>query len=76
VNCNPNCNPRDRQGRSLSGGSRQRAVLLCCTALGPGRQMQVRVRDMKLDKAEITRIMGVLDEEDPPSDDVVAMAAF
>jgi hypothetical protein len=38
--------------------------------------MQVRVRDMKLDKAEITRIMGVLDEEDPPSDDVVAMAAF
>src|SRR5262249_60165144 len=37
---------------------------------------QTRVRDMKLDKAEITRIIRVLDEEDPPSDAVVAMASF
>jgi hypothetical protein len=37
---------------------------------------QARVRDMKLDKAEITRIIRALDEEDPPSDAVAAMASF
>jgi hypothetical protein len=31
---------------------------------------------MELDKAEITRIIRVLDEEDPPSDAVAAMASF
>jgi hypothetical protein len=31
---------------------------------------------MKLDKAEIIRIIRVLDEEDPPSDAVAAMASF
>jgi hypothetical protein len=38
--------------------------------------MQARARDMKLDKAEITRIIRVRDEEYPPSDAVVAMASF